>query len=642
MKNTSIYFVLIPIFFWGLFSFFSSSSTSIRTVNSIDLNRLKHKHIDDLNELIEDLNILKTYSIDSSNKETIDFFLKTKTKFKSSELIIAYFSYDELKYFINSAPLPRLENHVPEVVVLNPHGFQVIEELIYSNDNKKEIINEINTLQDHFEAVINYHSNLNFEHRHLFEITRQGIIRLVSLGITGFDTPCSDKAIIESSSSFSSLHKLMYIYIDAYKFCPEAKELNNLFIKGYNYLTDNSDFDTFNRYFFLKNYALPIYSKVLDFQKCIGIETIDETTSQEMPTNYQANSFFSPEFFNTTYYTQYDESYQNKSVQKLGKLLFFDPILSKNNIQACASCHRPELAFTDGLKKSIASDLNRSVERNAPTVIDAIINDRYFYDLRSKKIERQIAHVVVSSKEFHMSFYDIAKKLSQSKEYKKLFKIAYPKFSNNIINSFTISTALGAYVSTLTSYNSKFDQSLLADAPDLNEDQIRGFNLFMGKAACATCHFPPTFNGLVPPYFNENESEVIGVPSDTNNQHIDPDPGRYNNGKMNEKSEIYLHSFKTSTVRNIELTAPYMHNGVYKNLEQVIDFYNNGGGIGIGLDVPNQTLPQDSLHLSSKEKNQIIAFMRSLTDTTDLTNKPKSLPKFDDIELNKRKIGGNY
>ena len=111
---------------------------------------------------------------------------------------------------------------------------------------------------------------------------------------------------------------------------------------------------------------------------------------------------------------------------------------------------------------------------------------------------------------------------------------------------------------------------------------------------------------------------------------------------MNEKSEIYLHSFKTSTVRNIELTAPYMHNGVYKNLEQVIDFYNNGGGIGIGLDVPNQTLPQDSLHLSSKEKNQIIAFMRSLTDTTDLTNKPKSLPKFDDIELNKRKIGGNY
>jgi cytochrome c peroxidase len=135
----------------------------------------------------------------------------------------------------------------------------------------------------------------------------------------------------------------------------------------------------------------------------------------------------------------------------------------------------------------------------------------------------------------------------------------------------------------------------------------------MGKAACGTCHFAPTFSGLVPPQFDETEAEVLGVPTQPQAPHeLDPDWGR-GGGLLKFQSEIYRHAFKTVTVRNIAHTAPYFHNGAYNTLEEVVDFYNNGGGVGLGLDVPNQTLPADSLHLSDQEQKDLIAFMQALT-----------------------------
>jgi len=111
----------------------------------------------------------------------------------------------------------------------------------------------------------------------------------------------------------------------------------------------------------------------------------------------------------------------------------------------------------------------------------------------------------------------------------------------------------------------------------------------MGKAKCGTCHFMPFFNSTVPPHFTHTESEVIGVPTrpDTANAVIDNDLGKYNLFPF----DVFKYAFKTTTVRNAALTAPYMHNGVYSDLEQVMDFYNRGGGAGIGIALDNQTLP---------------------------------------------------
>ena len=171
--------------------------------------------------------------------------------------------------------------------------------------------------------------------------------------------------------------------------------------------------------------------------------------------------------------------------------------------------------------------------------------ERQFYDLKAEKIEKQFTHVINNAHEFNTSYNDIFKKLNESKEYQSLFKQAFIKHQNDPINTFTFSTALGAYVSSLTSFNSKFDQSLKSKNEDLSQEQIQGFNIFMGKGLCATCHFPPTFSGLVPPLYDENESEVIGVPKTKLANEIDSDLVRYDNGRHKEKSSIYKNSIKT-------------------------------------------------------------------------------------------------
>jgi cytochrome c peroxidase len=142
----------------------------------------------------------------------------------------------------------------------------------------------------------------------------------------------------------------------------------------------------------------------------------------------------------------------------------------------------------------------------------------------------------------------------------------------------------------------------------MNQEEINGFNLFMGKTKCATCHYMPLFNGTFPPRYIFVESEVIGVPHSMANTTIDDDMGRYDI----LHTGAFRHAFKITTVRNAARTAPYMHNGVFKTLQQVMDFYNKGGGIGLGFKIDNQTLPAEKLDLTQKEQDDVIAFVKSL------------------------------
>ncbi|MFM8473487.1 MAG: cytochrome-c peroxidase, partial [Candidatus Kapaibacterium sp.] len=201
---------------------------------------------------------------------------------------------------------------------------------------------------------------------------------------------------------------------------------------------------------------------------------------------------------------------------------------------------------------------------------------------------------------------------------------------------------IGAYVASLSSFNSRIDRYLRGEAVRITASERRGLNLFMGRAACATCHFPPTFAGYVPPTFLDSESEILGVPArfDTTDAIPDSDIGRAG-GIRREHSRIYRHSFKTPTVRNAALTAPYFHNGSYGTLEKVIDFYARGGGKGIGWPVLHQTLPFDRLELSTRDRRDLVAFMNSLTDTAGLTHRPVHLPLLSP-DRDHRTIGGEY
>jgi cytochrome c peroxidase len=138
--------------------------------------------------------------------------------------------------------------------------------------------------------------------------------------------------------------------------------------------------------------------------------------------------------------------------------------------------------------------------------------------------------------------------------------------------------------------------------------------------------------------YNDNEFEILGVPENENTKLIDKDTGR----EKVTKSAIHQFAFKTPSLRNVELTTPYMHNGIYTTLDSVIVFYNKGGGRGLGMNIENQTLPFDSLGLTKKEMKDIKNFLLCLTDTSSLPKLPKRLPEFRNEVWNKRKIGGEY
>ena len=292
----------------------------------------------------------------------------------------------------------------------------------------------------------------------------------------------------------------------------------------------------------------------------------------------------------------------------MGKLLFSDPVLSGSGTRSCQSCHQPEKVFTDGLAKNTIIGKTELLGRNTPTLINAALQPALFYDLRVNSLEEQSHSVVQSEKEMHGSMSLSVKQLWNDKKYRQMFLNAFPNEDKSQIDTFEVMNAIGSYMRSLVFLNSRFDFYMRGNKTALNSNEINGFNLFMGKAKCATCHFMPLFNGTLPPAFKKMESEVIGVPEKISGQTIDPDLGRYNIIHV----ESFRHAFKIPTVRNAARTGPYMHNGVFNSLDQVLDFYNKGGGVGSGIRIENQTLPLDKLGLTEEERKDIIDFIGSL------------------------------
>ena len=188
-----------------------------------------------------------------------------------------------------------------------------------------------------------------------------------------------------------------------------------------------------------------------------------------------------------------------------------------------------------------------------------------------------------------------------------------------------IATAIAAYERSLPVMTSSFDAYMAGNKKALRGNAVQGFNLFMGKAQCGTCHFAPLFNSLLPPTYNRTELESLGMTTSANFKRPlpDTDSGRYGVFPI----EFYIGTFKTPTIRNSAKTAPYMHNGAFQTLEQVIEFYNKGGGAGLGLYSRYQTLPEKPLNLTTREKASLIAFLHSLTDEPITIDERHSLKK---------------
>lgn len=598
----------------------------------------------DLVQLEEDI---ATYADLAKERKDIEVLqahhLKTRVAFKKVEWLLEYIDPTAIKRNINGAPLPKTEPKVPAIVIIEPKGLQTLDEQVFADEPDWEVIQGLaDKLKKHFYPVKVYAQNRRIQHRHVFEALRFEMIRVFTLGVTGFDTPASAAAITEAIATSLAIKNVYLAY--APLVAVEDPVLNATILKALDdglAALEGADFDTFDRLSFLVNTVNPFTKNIIKAQKLLQVEF---ATGRLNPINPQAEKLFDANWFNADIYARLPEADQEAQRIELGRILFFDPILSANNQRACAGCHLPEKAFTDGQKRSLAIDGKGTILRNSPTLINSVYAEKFFYDLREERLDRQIKHVVHDSLEFATDFIEIADKLKQSEEYLELFNTAYPEYPEYAISRYSVSDALARYVKQLRSHNSPFDQMARGEI-EIDKKIAAGFNLFAGKGACATCHFTPTFNGLVPPYFRESESEVLGVPASKvwENATIDPDLGRVVNSKPQDNAYFHAFAFKTPTVRNVALTAPYMHNGVYDSLEEVMDFYNRGGGAGIGSFVEHQTLPPDPLNLTENEIDHLITFMQALTDTTGLGQYPEQLPTFSNQPAwNKRKIGGDY
>ena len=604
-----------------------------------------------LEQATKSLDRLARNLADSTQVLTVQNALKhARLAYKRTEFLAELLDGQFVSDYINGAPLPKLERNAPNLSVIEPKGFQALEELIFGEDpvaNQADIQALTAKLTGKVAEFVRFQRRISLTDRQVLEAARFELIRIFTLGVTGFDSPAALLSLPEAKSSLQAMRKAVLLYEPLFnsQHADLARQVDQSFATGIRYLEENNDFDTFDRLHFLKTCINPLFEQLLAVQLVLNIETYYETTTQHRKhaMNYFATNLFAENLLNPFFYTRMPQSEYQLAVVALGRTLFFDPVLSVNNQRSCASCHQPDKGFTDGLAKSVALDNKGTVDRNAPTLLNAVYADRYFYDLRSEVPEDQMDHVVADHREFYTTYLDIFEKLQQSDEYRTQFAQAFPDLTGNPINKYALSTALTAYLVSLKSFNSPFDRYVRGETDHLDWSAQRGFNLFMGKAACGTCHFAPLFNGTVPPRFHESESEVLGVPATADTLHplLDPDLGRAE-GVIKEEVYFYERSFKTTTVRNAALTAPYMHNGVYETLEEVVDFYNRGGGAGLGLDVPYQTLSPDPLHLSEQEQADLVAFMSALTDTTSHAV-PTSLPTFADNDaLNQRKVGGTY
>ncbi|MFT4535467.1 MAG: cytochrome c peroxidase [Saprospiraceae bacterium] len=583
------------------------------------------------NELLQlnQISESKTLTLESIQNQLV----VTRLAYKKIEFIFDYFEPEYVYLYVNGGPLNKLHKEVSEVDLIPPNGLQRLDELIFIDDLNESISEIKDKTKDLSEAITfikESHFNNTITPQNSFEFLRSGIVRLFTLGLTGFDTPGSGNSIAESSGSLSAMLKAFSFYSENLNL--EQKEIfQNLIVaykRGLTQLESAVDFDSFDRMKFLKTVFNPIYNDLYTLQKTIGVDTNSLHIHAQ---NYHVASLFDENFLDRDFYTQYSyNDTKNKDAIELGKTLFYDPILSRNLDMSCSSCHNPKQGFTDGLAKSPTNQRNVFAKRNSPTLIDVAYSTKYFWDMREHDLEKQVAHVVEDSLEFNIGFNKIEKRLYQSQQYINMFEAAYGDISKKDISQRSISNAIASYVNTLTSFNSPFDQYARNESDNYTESAIAGFNLFMGKAACGTCHFAPVFNGSVPPFYTDAESEVLGVTLGYNPEDpiLDSDLGRSHNGRSSDAHPHFDRSIKTVTVRNIALTAPYMHNGLFETLEDVIDFYNDAGGAGMGLDINNQTLSSDSLNLNEIEKSQLIDFLHSLTDTTCLQPGTIDLPTF--------------
>jgi cytochrome c peroxidase len=294
---------------------------------------------------------------------------------------------------------------------------------------------------------------------------------------------------------------------------------------------------------------------------------------------------------------------------ELGRRLFYDPILSVDSTLACAGCHLPQLAFTDGLDKSVGV-LGIETRRSSMSLVNvAFLNNGLFWDGSVATLEEQALLPIEAHDEMNDTWENVETKLRRHPDYPTRFRAAFGIEHPSELTRELVAKALAQFERTLISADSKYDRVVWQQTEEFTESEQRGFELFLIETAitfqhpgCTHCHVGIQLTDDM--YHNNGITEVSSYEDF-------PDPGR---GGVNGNIFDTGH-FRTPTLRNIALTAPYMHDGRFATLEEVLDHYASGGH---SPEFSNVNIrPFD---LSEQEKADLIAFLHTLTDTTFLNN----------------------
>ena len=294
----------------------------------------------------------------------------------------------------------------------------------------------------------------------------------------------------------------------------------------------------------------------------------------------------------------------------LGRYLFFDPLLSANHKQACASCHQPAHGFSDG--KALSTGSNGDIgSRSAPGLWNVGFLKKLFWDGRADTLEQQALIPLFAPHEMANTAEQVLADLTSSALYPNLFRQAFPLSTELELSQ--VATALAAFQSSLISLNSRYDQYAHGYQQALNEEEIKGLNVFRSFVArCAECHTPPLFTN--------QQIAVIGTP--------EPEGMAFDLGVGNSPELSKLRGgFKVPSLRNVALTAPYMHSGRFATLEEAAEFYTKGRGHA----VPKGEKLLLHWHiwepkLSPEEIHQLAVFLNTLTDESLMPVIPQQLP----------------
>lgn len=477
------------------------------------------------------------------------------------------------------------------------------------------------------------------DHSQFFLCNRLFLLNLATIYTTGFECPDKSRIILELAEMMQDVNNIYTNYNLDFTHSPLTNEYLALYSNTIHFIQNQPvNFEQFDHFTFIRDFVNPLYRIN---QQLMQQYNVHSKSSLDYSLNDKANSIFDKRLFEAQnskgVFRKITDASMLSEIDSIGKLLFYEPLLSGNTQRSCASCHKPDQYFTD-TSVATASQFNHNgnLARNTPSLINAVYNHLLHQDGKFLTLQDQAKGVMTNELEMGSPEAAILKNVLSVPAYKKaLVKLAAFSSEKELSLQHVIS-ALTYYYGKFSDDNAPFDDAMNGKAT-LQGDQKSGFNIFMSKAQCGTCHFAPLFSGIKPPYTN-NEFEVIGVPADTLFKKLSTDKGRYNIHPSFETNN----AFRTPTLRNTVFTKPYMHNGIFNSLEAVIDFYDAGGGRGKGLPVNNQTLAGDSLHLTSLEKKQLLAFINSLTEKTRPESIPQQLPPSKNEALNRRKPGGEY